>query len=200
MVENDILVKIVSSVELLGMEGIKIMKKSIIIASLALMVGCVTPPQTTDELRAGVQRGAALSKMEQIVVNRSFNATFNSIKKNADRCFNVTVTSSTPSKYGAVYSTIRWRSSSKTTGKGKAETVIQQDAQATGMMPPGGYYVMLVDTGALSAKKTKVSIYGSSVGYGKVYESIFAWARGKKHKCPKKPFGGLGSRFEYHNK
>lgn len=175
------------------------MKKIIPIIFLVVLGGCVTPPQTTQELRIGVQKGAALSKMEQIEVNRPFNDTFNSIKKNADKCFNVTVTSSTPTKYGPAYSTIRWRSGSKKTGENKAETVIQVDARATGKMPPGGYYTMLVDTEALSANKTKVTIYGSSVGYNEVFKSFFAWAEGKEHKCPKKPFGGLGSRFEYHN-
>ncbi len=170
-----------------------------IIGLLLFLAGCVTPPQTTSELRMGVEKGAVMTKKEHIDVNRSFNSTYKSIKKNADKCFNVSVTSSTPGRYGPISSTIRWRSSSEKTGKGKAETVIQQDARATGQMPEGGYFVMLVDTEALTAKKTRVTVYGSSVGYGKVFKSVFAWANGKEHKCPKKPFGGIGSKFKYHN-
>lgn len=174
------------------------MKKILMVAIALLLGGCVTPPQTTQDLRVGVREGARLTKMEQVEVARSFNATFNSIKKNADKCFNLSVTSSTHSKYGPVYSTTRWRSSSEKTGDGMAETVIQLDARATGKMPPGGYFSLLVDIESISKNKIKVTIYGSSIGYGQVFEAIFRWAEGKERKCPKKPFGGLGSKYEYH--
>ncbi|MCK5237569.1 MAG: hypothetical protein KAR06_11395 [Deltaproteobacteria bacterium] len=176
------------------------MKKLLLASLIFILAGCVTPPQTTQELREGIQGGARLTTMKEITVNRSFNSTYNSIKKNADMCFNLTVTSTTPGRYGPMTSITTWRSSSRKTGKGTAEMVIQLDARATGEMPPGGYFSLLVDTESLSSKKTKVTIYGASIGWGDVFESIFAWAEGKKQECPKKPFGGLGSKFDYHNK
>ncbi len=176
------------------------MKKIAILVPVVLFAGCVTPPQTIEELRAGVQSGAAMTKIEQEEVKRSFTTTFNDIKTNADRCLNVTVIGSTPGRYGPMVESVRYRSNSQMTSDKTGETVIQLDKKATGKMPEGGYYVMLADVEGTSPNKTKVTIYGSSVGYDNVFGSIFSWARGKKKDCPKFPMGGLGQSFKYHNK
>lgn len=164
-----------------------------------LIAGCVTPPQTTEEVRVGVKKGAAMTKTEQLAVNRPFAATFRDLKTHADKCLNVTVSGSTPGRYGPIMESIRFRSSSKTTNDKTGETVVQMDKRATGKMPEGGYYVMLADIEGVAANKTMVTIYGHSVGYGNVFESIFAWAQGKKQACPKFPMGGAGWSFTYHN-
>ncbi len=176
------------------------MKRMVILILAGLVTGCVTPPQTVEELREGVRRGAAFTKMEQEEVNRPLTETFEAVKKNADKCLNVTVTGSTPSNYGPVTESIRYRSHSKMTSKKTAEMVLQQDARATGKMPEGGYFVMLTDIERASSNKTNVTIYGASVGYDNVFKSILAWARGEKQECPKFPMGGLGKSFKYHGK
>ena len=38
--------------------------------------GCVTPPQTSDEVRQGVKSGAAFTKIERQEINRSFKSVF----------------------------------------------------------------------------------------------------------------------------
>jgi hypothetical protein len=174
------------------------MKRLVILIAAALVTGCVTPPQTVQELREGVRNGAVLTKMEQGEVKRPFVETFKSVWANATKCLNVTITSTTPGNYGPVVESIRYRSNSKLTGKKTAEMVLQQDAQATGKMPEGGYYVMLADIEGVSPNKTNVTIYGSSIGYDNVYQSIFAWARGESKSCPKFPMGGAGKSFTYH--
>jgi hypothetical protein len=70
------------------------------------------------------------------------------------------------------------------TGKAKGEMVMQMDARASGKMPEGGYYNLLADVEEISSNKTRVTIYGSSVGYGDVFEAIFDWAKGKDGACP----------------
>jgi hypothetical protein len=175
------------------------MKKIMILIMAGLVTGCVTPPQTVDELREGVKGGAAFTKMEKKEVNRSFAKAFDAVKKNADKCLNVTVTSSTPDRYGPVVSHIRYRSNSKKTGSKTAEMVLQQDARATGKMPEGGYFVMLTDIVGDGSNKTQITIYGGSVGYDNVYQSIWAWAQGQKMGCPKFPMGGFGYSYTYHD-
>jgi len=174
------------------------MKRIVILIMAGLVTGCVTPPQTVEELREGVRGGAAFTKMEQQGFNRSFAETFEAVKKNADKCLNVTVTGSTPGNYGPIIESVRYRSHSKMTGKKTAEMVLQQDARATGKMPEGGYFVMLTDIEGASSNKTNIKIYGSSVGYDNVFKSIFAWAQGQKQDCPKFPLGGSGKSFTYH--
>ncbi|MGH7380870.1 MAG: hypothetical protein ACREKR_01380 [Candidatus Methylomirabilales bacterium] len=176
------------------------MKRISILIFVVLIAGCVTPPQTPEEVRVGVKKGAAMTKTEQTTVNRPFAATFRDIKTHADKCLNVTVTGSTPGRYGPMVESLRYRSSSKTTNERTGETVVQMDSRATGKMPEGGYYLMLADIEGVSANKTMVTIYGHSVGYGSVFEAILAWAQGKKQACPKFPMGGLGKSFTYHTK
>jgi hypothetical protein len=176
------------------------MKRIAVLIFAVLIAGCVTPPQTTEEVRVGVKKGAAMTKTEQTTVNRPFAATFRDVKTHADKCLNVTVTGSTPGRYGPIAESIRYRSSSKTINERTAETVVQMDKKATGKMPEGGYYLMLADIESVSANQTMVTIYGHSIGYDSVFEAIVAWAQGKKHPCPKFPMGGLGKSFTYHTK
>lgn len=178
------------------------MKRILVFAMplLFLLVGCVTPPQTFEELRVGVRGKAFMTQMKEYEVDRPFNKVFNSLKKNTDRCLNVTTTSSTPSKYGPISSSIRYRSSTKKTGKGAASSILQQDARATGKMPAGGYFVLLTDIEKVSKNKTRLTLYGPSVGYDKIFDSIHDWAQGKERKCSKFPGRGLGVKFRYHNK
>jgi len=175
------------------------MKRILILILAGLVTGCVTPPQTVDELREGVKKGAAFTKMEKQEVMQSFNKTFEAIKINADKCLNVTVTGSTPGTYGPVVSSIRYRSHSTKTGKNTAEMVLQQDARATGKMPEGGYFVMLTDMESTASNHTRLTIYGGSTGYDNVYTSILAWAQGQKIGCPKFPMGGFGYSYTYHD-
>ncbi len=171
----------------------------VILILAGFVTGCVTPPQTVEELREGVRGGAAFTKMQQDVVNRPFTETFEAVKKSANKCLNVTITGSTASNYGPVIESVRYRSHSKMTSKKTAEMVLQQDARATGKMPEGGYFVMLTDIERASSNKTNITIYGASVGYDNVFKSILAWARGEKQGCPKFPMGGLGKSFKYHD-
>jgi len=173
------------------------MKRIVILIVAGLMTGCVTPPQTVDELRQGVKKGAALTKMEQHAIDRGFGNSFALVKKNADKCLNVTITSSTPGTYGPIVQSIRFRSHSTKTGPKTAQMVLQQDARATGKMPDGGYFVMLTDIESVSPGKSVLTIYGSSIGYDNVYKSIVDWAQGKAVACPKFPMGGAGYSFTY---
>ncbi len=176
------------------------MKYIAVVAIAGALMGCVTPPQTTEEVREGVRQGAAMAKVENAKVNRAFSAVFRDIQANADRCLNVTVTGSTPGRYGPHVESSRYRASSKMTGRRTGETVLQLDDRATGKMPVGGYFVMVVDTEGLSASQTRLTMYGPSLGYDNVYESFHAWGKGNKHGCPKFPMGGLGQSFTYHSK
>ncbi|HAS54356.1 MAG TPA: hypothetical protein DCS42_09630 [Nitrospiraceae bacterium] len=160
------------------------MKKTIIFIAVIMLPGCVTPPQTSQELREGVMAGKMMTKMDHKDVNRPVNAVFNDVKKNADKCFNVRVTGLTPGTYGSQTQSSTYRSRSRMTGKTKGEMVMQMQARASGKMPEGGYFVLLADIEGTAANTTRVTVYGSSVGYGDVFEAIFEWAQGKDRSCP----------------
>jgi hypothetical protein len=170
------------------------------LAPMLLLAGCVTPPQTPDELRAGVRAGAMMTQMKTVEIDRSVSAVFKSLRANADKCLNVTIVGSTPGTYGPVVESTTYRSTSRMVNKGTGETVLQQDARATGRMPPGGYYVLVADTEALSGQKSRVTIYGASVGYDDVFEAIMTWAKGRPHECPAIAGPRMGRDYRYHNR
>lgn len=165
-----------------------------------LLAGCVTPPQTPGEVRDGVMRGAMMTKTERQEVNRSFKSVFTDIKSNTDKCLNVTVIGSTPGTYGPVVESVPYHARSRMVGDKGGETVLQHSKRATGRMPEGGYFVMVMDTEGIDANRTSVKIYGPSIGFQNIYDAVLAWAKGEKKACPKFPYDGGGNSFEYHSK
>jgi hypothetical protein len=163
------------------------MTRALVVIAAIVLAGCVTPPQTSDEVRQGVKAGATFTKIERQEFNRPFKTVFTDVKANTDKCLNVIITTSTPGAYGPVVDYIPFHASSRTMNAKAAETVFQQSKRATGKMPEGGYFIMVMDTEEIVPGKTSVTIYGPSVGYDGVYKSVIAWAKGEKAACPKLP-------------
>jgi hypothetical protein len=175
--------------------------RTLLTAGLVLLLaGCVTPPQTPDELRNGVRAGATMTQMKSADIDRPLPAAFKNLKTRADKCLNVTIVGSTPGTYGPVMESTTFRSSSRMIGKDKGETLLQMDSRATGRMPSGGYYVLVADTEAVSGRKTRVTVYGASMGYDGVFEAIMAWSAGKSHDCPAIAGPRMGRDYRYHNR
>lgn len=176
------------------------MRKVVILVFGTLLAGCVTPPQTPSELREGVKRGAMMTKTERQEVNRSFKTVFTDVKTNTDKCLNVTVIGSTPGTYGPVVESIPYHARSRMVGDKAGETVLQHSKRATGQMPEGGYFVMVMDIEETGPNKTAITIYGPSIGFQNIYDAVLAWAKGETKACPKFPYDGGGKSFEYHGK
>jgi hypothetical protein len=182
------------------MERLPSNRRWILLGAMLVLGGCVTPPQTPDELRAGVKAGAAMSKSEKLEVNRPFKSVFAEINTNTDKCLNVTLTSSTPNTYGPMVESIPFHARSRLVSDKAGETIFQHSKHATLKMPDGGYYVMVMDTEASGPNKTLVTIYGPSIGYQNIYDAVFAWAKGEQRACPKFPYDGGGQSFAYHDR
>lgn len=180
--------------------GLTLLRVLLGLVPIMLLAGCVTPPQTPDELRTGVRGGAMLTQMKTADIDRPLSAVFSSVKANADKCLNVTIVGSTPGTYGPVVESTTYRSRSRMISSGKGETLLQQDKRATGQMPPGGYYVLVADAKALSGQRSRVTIYGASVGYDEVFEAIMTWGKGQAHECPAIAGPRAGRSYRYHNR
>ena len=176
------------------------MRKVFVFVFSTLLAGCVTPPQTPGEVRQGVKSGAMMTKIERQEVNRTFKTVFADVKANTDKCLNVTVIGSTPGTYGPVVESVPYYARSRLIGDKVGETVLQHSKRATGRMPEGGYFVMVMDTEESGPNKTAVTIYGPSIGFQNIYDTVLAWAKGEKKSCPKFPYDGGGNSFQYHSK
>jgi hypothetical protein len=166
------------------------MKKPIIltIALFTMMLsGCVTHhPQTAEEFRKAVP-GAFMGKVETFEVNRPFSDVAKTFQKKAPECLNVSVktTSQTRQSYQVIVTDYK---STVLVTEEKAELHVQQH-HAAGVVnvtkePNGGYYLLVADAFPLDKKRTRVDIYGPSIGHGVLIEAIKGWATGENIGCP----------------
>ncbi|HEY9052168.1 MAG TPA: hypothetical protein VIQ03_11525, partial [Gammaproteobacteria bacterium] len=70
----------------------------------------------------------------------------------------------------------------------RAELHLQQNYESGVMtvskVPPGGYYLFVVDATPIGKNKSKVDIYGPTMGYDTVIKAFKGWATGKNLGCP----------------
>jgi hypothetical protein len=70
----------------------------------------------------------------------------------------------------------------------KAELHLQRDYKSgvlvPGKVPPGGLYMLVADATAVDAKRTRIDIYGPSMGADVVIRAINGWATGENLGCP----------------
>ncbi len=81
-------------------------------------------------------------------------------------------------------------------GASSGEILLQQGKRATGQMPEGGYFVMVVDVEA-AGPDSRLTLYGPSFGYGSVYETLVAWGEGEAAECPRFPMGAVGQQMTW---
>lgn len=177
------------------------MKKRLILISLGFLTGCAVtpPPMSVEELRAEVRSNPSRIQVEEYEVERPFLPAFNAVQTNAERCFEVTLSKIQENTPDARPESLRYRAESFMTSETEGETFLQLDKKAAQRMPEGGYYVLLADIEAISAKKTRVTVYRAMRGYDTVNESIVAWAQGKSDHCPKFPKDAQDWRLTNHN-
>ena len=165
--------------------------KNTIILTIALfsvmLSGCVTHhPQTAEEFRKAVP-GAFMGKVETFEVNRPFSDVAKTFQKKAPECLNVSVktTSQTRQSYQVIVTNYK---PTVLVTEEKAELHVQQH-HAAGVLnvteePNGGYYLLVADAFPLDKKRTRVDIYGPSIGHGTLIKAIKGWATGKNVGCP----------------
>ena len=157
------------------------------ILTSVLISGCsLHHPQTAEEFRLGVPT-AFLVGVETFEVERSYKDIGKTFQKKAPQCLGVTI--ETVSQSSTSYSRIvtRYNPTVTITDK-RAELHLQQNYESGVMtvskVPPGGYYLFVVDATPIGKNKSKVDIYGPTMGYDTVIKAFKGWATGKNLGCP----------------
>lgn len=166
------------------------MKTSIILFFIflsALISGCsIHHPQTAEEFRLGVPT-AFLGGVETFEVDRSYKDIGKTFQKKAPQCLGVTIESVSQSStsYSRVVTT--YKPTVIITDK-RTELHLQQNfdsgVMTVSQVPPGGYYLFVVDATPIGKNKSKVDIYGPTMGYDTVIKAFKGWATGKNLGCP----------------
>jgi len=156
-------------------------------AATVLLTGCVTQhPQNAEEFRKAAP-GAFMAKVDTQEINRSFREIGATFRKRAPECLNmrVTTTSQTPGSYQVIVSA--YKPTVVVTDE-RAELHIQRHHEkgvlAVTKEPEGGYYLIVADAYPVDAKRSRLQIFGPSMGYDVIYKAIIGWATGKDLGCP----------------
>jgi hypothetical protein len=156
-------------------------------AAAALLLGCGGMPQTAEEFRKAAP-GAMLAKTDTYEVNRSFRDVSATFERKAPECLNMAVrtVSQTSTSYQNILTEYK---ATVVPGGERAEMHLQQLHKGGGVIypskpPEGGAYIIVADAFPLPGNRTRMQLYGPSIGYDVVYRAIRGWAAGDNLGCP----------------
>ena len=157
-------------------------------AGVMLLQGCGGMPQTAEAFRKAVP-GAMLAKTATYEVNRSYRDVAATFQRKAPECLNmveVRTLSQTSTSYQNILSEF---TATVVPGAERTELHLQQLHKGSGVIypskpPEGGAYIVVADAYPLPGNRTRVQLYGPSIGYDVVYRAIRGWAAGDNLGCP----------------
>ena len=166
--------------------------KQLYLATLGLAAGsvllqaCGGMPQNAEEFRRAVP-GAMMAKTDSYEVNRPVRDIAATFQRKAPECLNMSVrtVSQTTTSYQNILTEYK---STVVAGGERAELHLQQ-LHKTGVLypskpPEGGAYIIVADAYPLPGNRTRLQLYGPSMGYDVVYRAIRGWASGESMGCP----------------
>lgn len=143
-------------------------------------------PQSAEEFRKVIPT-AFMGGVETFEVNRSFKEVGATFQKKAPQCLNIKTESVTQSST-SYHRVVTAYKPSVFISANKAELHLQQHHES-GVMnvseePKGGYYLFVVDATPAGKNKSKVDIYGPTMGYDTLITAFKNWAAGTNLGCP----------------
>jgi hypothetical protein len=156
-------------------------------ALCVLFAGCAQNyPQNAQEFRQALP-GAFMGKVQTFEAKRPLREVAKTFQARAPECLNVSVrtVSQSSTSYQNILSVYK---ATVVNNAQKAELHLQRDYKSgvlvPGKVPPGGLYMLVADATAVDAKRTRIDIYGPSMGADVVIRAINGWATGENLGCP----------------
>jgi hypothetical protein len=162
-------------------------KSALISIMLIYLSACsIHHPQSAEEFRQVIPT-AFMGGVESFEVDRSFKDIGATFQKKAPQCLNIKIESVTQSNT-SYHRVVTAYNPSVRISADKAEMILQQHHEsgviAVSEVPKGGYYLFVVDAIPLAKNKSKVDIYGPTMGYDTLIKAIKGWATGTNLGCP----------------
>lgn len=113
-----------------------------------ILTACVQMPQTREEFRAAVAKGAFSAKAESFAVNKNFKQAVTHLSAKTDACLNKVVERSMMQGMYQEHTRSTYRAKVKTPTANRAEFTMQVMHNPRGVgadPPPGGFYLMVAD-------------------------------------------------------
>jgi hypothetical protein len=152
----------------------------------ALLAGCAQQPQTAQEFREAIP-AAFMGKVQTFEAKRPLAAVAKTFQARAPDCLNVSVRSVSQSStsYQNILTVYK---ATVVNNPQKAELHLQRDFKSgvlvPGKVPPGGLYYVVADATPIDKSRTRIDIYGPSVGTDTLVRAINGWATGENLGCP----------------
>jgi len=156
-------------------------------ALCVLLAACAQNyPQNAQEFRDAVP-GAFMGKVQTFEAKRPLREVAKTFQARAPECLNVSVrtVSQSSTSYQNILAVYK---ATVVNHPQKEELHLQRDyisgVLVPGKVPPGGLYMLVADATAVDAKRTRIDIYGPSMGADVVIRAINGWATGENLGCP----------------
>jgi hypothetical protein len=156
-------------------------------ALCVLLAACAQNyPQNAQEFRQALP-GAFMGKVQTFEAKRPLREVAKTFQARAPECLNVSVrtVSQSSTSYQNILAVYK---ATVVNNAQKAELHLQRDYKSgvlvPGKVPPGGLYMLVADATAVDAKRTRIDIYGPSMGADVVIRAINGWASGENLGCP----------------
>jgi len=149
--------------------------------------GCIKQhPMNAAEFRQAVP-GSFSGKYETYEVKRPFSKVAETFRKNGDKCLDKTI-ETVSSGYMNYQRIVTNYNPTVVITKSRAELHLQQ-LHETGVMnvtevPPGGYYLLVVDATPIDKQTTRIEMYRPAMGFGNLIGAIKGWTDGSNTGCP----------------
>jgi aspartate/methionine/tyrosine aminotransferase len=160
------------------------------VMAIVMLVACVQQPQTRQEFRAAVSKGAFSAKAESFTVNRNFQQAVSKLSAKTKECFNKVVERHMSQGMYQEHTRSTYRASVQTPTAKRAEFTMQVLHNPRGVgadPPPGGFYMFVADLEAISPDSFRVDLYRPTLGHGDTVDAVRDWLNGKDNACPKLP-------------
>ena len=162
-------------------------KAALIFIMLSYLSACsIHHPQSAEEFRQAVPT-AFMAGVETFEANRSFKEVSATFQKKAPQCLNIKTESVTQSST-SYHRVVTAYKPSVFISANKAELHLQQHHESgvtsVSEEPKGGYYLFVVDITPVGKSKSKIDIYGPTMGYDTLIKAFKHWADGTNMGCP----------------
>lgn len=155
--------------------------------------GCMTPPQSAEEVRKAVKGGGFLTEHTKHNVSRNYSSVVASVRAGAKKCMNRNFQqrySSSPGPgFAPVMQTVNVYYSSTMKSKGKYTELALHRRVGSGRSLFGGKtegFAYVADIHPANGG-AQVHFYGGKFGYGPINKAVLQWAKGGAIRCPDLP-------------
>jgi hypothetical protein len=162
-----------------------------LIALVALLLmaspaGAIQVPQTREEFVSAVTSGTRGAKVENLVVERSFDEVYRTLEGRMAPCLDKKVERTAYVGY-VEHSSSDYNPTLRRVSRDNAEFALQVVHFPRGIgekTGPGGLYVMAADL-KRAGSSTEIVLYRPTIGYKNIVKSFQEWAEGSSTECPK---------------